>query len=902
MRTQLYSHNKAAYQKVMRSFETADRACVVHPTGTGKSYLIAAVSESFKKVLILGPNIFVLDQVHQVLRWRKRGVEYMTYQTLNLTENPHTDYDLVCLDEFHRAGAQEWGAAVCRLLEANKQAKVFGTTATPIRYLDNERNMAEELFGGNVASEITIAEAWNRNILPIPRYVSGLFRWDKVIGEAEGHISRSRSLSREEKRQRIFRLTNARLHWELSYGMPAILRKHLDRDARRVIVFCGNIESLEQMRQEVIGWFREAGFTVASTCIMHSQLPDGEQREQMRQFESNKDEGIRLMFSVNMLNEGVHVPNVNAVLMLRTTSSRIIYLQQMGRCLTAANTGKPLVLDMVDNITTTTAIKELQDEFDALEIPQAEHEGREPHCFEVQDYTLGVRELIGKLVQDTYTLEERLQFAKAFADQYDRLPQASEKDDYRHWAFLVKFHRDHPEVQALMQRFLRHLSLDNIKQHLRAFATENDRWPKRYRSKQAPKQERILSSYFERYRDQLLQDDDFRSLYEYYRDKDKLTFDKQYPIVIGYCQRYDRLPTLPLKKELRESVTDEERQAANSWQWLRHNFPDDERVKAISAEYGRKALREKEIKRRVALLTAFINEKQRQPNAFYPEEVQLQSYMNSLRANPYCERVDVKELLRLADSVKYVAEDADKLLEEYIQFCEDNKKIPSKHSKDAYEVGLYKRVEPRNALKSNPRYLAIREKYKKQRMSPDEERRIVLEHCERTGRRPSKTTATAEVFRAWNNITRCNKALADEIKAKYPAAVVWTDEDTERYARQMIAFVREHGRRPNVRLDDYRLCSILGTLLKAKGDHPAVVRLKAMLEQLPPPVYAPKYYTEQQRERRSHANRYGYEVVQDRGADPDTRYVIFYTAETNRNERYEKRCVEVGLIIKEWND
>ena len=122
MRTQLYAHNKTAYQKVMKALETSDRTCVVHPTGTGKSYLIAAVSESYQKVLILGPNIFVLDQVHDVLKWRKRGVEYMTYQTLNLTENPHKDYDLICLDEFHRAGAQEWGAAVDRLLDLNKQA------------------------------------------------------------------------------------------------------------------------------------------------------------------------------------------------------------------------------------------------------------------------------------------------------------------------------------------------------------------------------------------------------------------------------------------------------------------------------------------------------------------------------------------------------------------------------------------------------------------------------------------------------------------------------------------------------------------------------------------------------------------------------------------------------------
>ena len=902
MRTQLYKHNKTAYEKVTRAFETADRTCVVHPTGTGKSYLIAAVSESFKRVLILGPNTFVLDQVHSVLKWRKRGVEYMTYQTLNLTENPHTDYDLICIDEFHRTGAPEWGAAVDRLLELNTEAKVFGTTATHIRYLDNERNMADELFGGNIASHITIAEAWNQNILPIPRYVCGLFRWNKTVGEAQERIERSRSLSDKEKRKRIFRLTNAHLRWELSYGMPSILKKHLDKNARRVIVFCGNIESLGQMRDEVMGWFREAGFTVASTCIMHSELADREQREQMDRFEDDTDgKGVKLMFSVNMLNEGIHVPNVNAVLMLRTTSSRIIYMQQMGRCLTAANTEKPLVLDMVDNITTTTAIKGLLDEFDAIEIPQAEREGREPRKFEVKDYTLGVKDLIEKLVQDTYTLEERLQIVNDFVNQHGRLPKASEPE-YKHWAFLIKYVRNDSQVQALMKRFLKGLTLDELKQRIRTFAEENDRWPKYYIKSYSPsKEERSLSHYFDKYRDEMLKDDDFRSLYEYYRDRDKLTFDEQYAIAIGFCQRYDRLPTLPTKKELRESVTDEERQAANSWAWLRSNFPDDERVKVISQEYGRKTLREKEIRRRVKLLTEFINEKQRQPSTHYGgKENTLQSYMNSLRLPPYNEREDVMELIRLADSVKRKVQDADELLDEYIRFCETNKKIPSKYSKDAYEVDLCKRIVPRRTLKNNPRYLAIREKYKKQRMGQEEERRIVIEHCERTGRRPSKQTCSAEVYRAWKNIKRTDKDFAREIQEKYPAVIVWSNEDTERYAEQMMTFVREHNRRPNVRLDDHRLCNILGTLLKAKADHPAVIRLMEVLDQLPSPVYSPKYYNLQQRGLRNHAGRYGYMVVKDRGSNPVTRYVIFYTADTKRNEKYEQKCANAGLKVKEY--
>lgn len=899
MRTQLYKHNKTAYQKVMKAFESTDRTCVVHPTGTGKSFLIAAISESFKKVLILGPNIFVLDQVHDVLKWRKRGVEYMTYQTLNLTENPHTDYDLICLDEFHRAGAPEWGEAVDRLLDLNIQAKVLGTTATHIRYLDNERNMADELFHGSIASYMTIAEAWNQSILPIPRYVSGLFRWDKTLDDTKERISKSRSLTDKDKRERIFRLKNTYLHWELSYGMPAILRKHLDSDARRVIVFCGGIESLEQMRQEVIGWFREAGFMVASTCIMHSVLTDREQREQMKQFESDKEKGVKLMFSVNMLNEGIHVPNVNAVLMLRTTSSRIIYMQQMGRCLTAANTQKPLVLDMVDNITTTTAVKELMDEFDAIEIPQAEREGREPRKFEVKDYTLGVKDLIEKLAQDTYTVEERLQIVNDFVDQHDRLPKASEAD-YKHWAYLYKYAKDNQQVQVLIQRFHRFMTINDMRQHIRAFAEQNDRWPKRNVKSYTPsKEERSLNRYFDTYRDELLKDDDFRRLYEYYRDKDKPVFKERLAIVKAFCQKYDRFPHDYTMRKAEGDSMEEEKKALACWHWLRKNYADDERVIALQKEYSRNSLRESEIVRRVELCMAFIKENQRQPNSFYKEEVQLQVYMNSLRQQPYCKREDVQELLRLADSVKRVVEDADELLEEYIRFCKTNKKIPSKHSKDEYEVSLYRRTTARKSLRTNPQYIEVNNKYRKVRMSQEEERRIVLEHCERTGRRPSKQTSSAEVFRAWNNIKLYDKELAKEIQDKYPAVIVWSDEDTERYADQMIAFAKEHGRRPNVRLDDKRLCNILGTLLKSKANHPAVIRLKEVLDQLPP-YQAPKYYNKQQCNRRSRASHYGYVVVNDRGEDPATRYVIFYTADTKRSERFESSCRESGLEIKEY--
>ena len=623
MRTILLPHNKTAYRKVMRAFETSDRTCVVHPTGTGKSYLIAAVSESFKRVLILGPNTFVLDQVHSVLKWRKRGVEYMTYQTLNLTENPHTDYDLICLDEFHRAGAQEWGAAVDRLLEMNTEAKVFGTTATHIRYLDNERNMADELFGGNIASHITIAEAWNQNILPIPRYVSGLFRWDKTVSETQERIERSRSLSDKEKRERIFRLTNAHLHWELSYGMPTILKKHLDKDARRVIVFCGNIESLGQMHDEVVGWFREAGFAVASTCIMHSDLTDREQREQMKQFEDDTDnKGVKLMFSVNMLNEGIHVPNVNAVLMLRTTSSRIIYMQQMGRCLTTANTAKPLVLDMVDNITTTTAIKGLLDEFDAIEIPQAEREGREPRKFEVKDYTLGVKDLIEKLVPQDYKVTpfvERVEQAKAFCESHMRVPgRKDDKTEYLNWVALLKDYKDTDDVQSLIYQYSRYSGYEKRIKMLTAFCEKNGRVPG---IKDDKAERRNWINIMRLYSDK----PEVKRLTAQYGNK-PLSYEDLLEPIVAFCKENDRLPR-----------RNDNRNIYNKWIILVRKYNDRQEMNELKECYSTRG----NVSRRIGIVTDFCLKEGRLP--LERDNSEIWNAWTTLRKR-YKEHPDVKTL------------------------------------------------------------------------------------------------------------------------------------------------------------------------------------------------------------------------------------------------------------------
>lgn len=83
--------------------------------------------------------------------------------------------DFIVLDEFHRTGAEQWQIGVQNLLNFYADVPLLGLSATNIRYLDNQRDMADKLFDGNVASEMTLGEAIVRGILNPPKYVLSVF-------------------------------------------------------------------------------------------------------------------------------------------------------------------------------------------------------------------------------------------------------------------------------------------------------------------------------------------------------------------------------------------------------------------------------------------------------------------------------------------------------------------------------------------------------------------------------------------------------------------------------------------------------------------------------------------------------------------------------------------------------
>lgn len=398
MKRDLYSHNQEAYEKVKKAFDEGQkRVAIVHATGSGKSLIIAAVSDHYKKVLVIAPNNFVLSETQ---KFCGKHVEYRTYASVMCDRKIKSGYNLIVLDEFHRSGAEEWGKGVVRLLKANPDAYIFGTSATHIRYLDNQRNMADEMFDGNIVSHLPLKEAIDRGILPNPTYVSSLYSLDDFKERVTTKVMNCRFKSDDEKQNALRRLKGISRSWEEAHGVPMIIRKYLNKDTKRVIVFCTNIVRASEARSIVGKWFDQAGFK----RIRFYNIDYKEKRldAEMADFQEDiPDDTIKIALSVNMLNEGIHIPRVDSVIMLRSTISRIIIEQQVGRCLTANNKGKiPVILDLVNNMDQVNSFGTYR--FDYVPPTSIENLTSEDNSFPftVQDETRDIRIFFEQITRD----------------------------------------------------------------------------------------------------------------------------------------------------------------------------------------------------------------------------------------------------------------------------------------------------------------------------------------------------------------------------------------------------------------------------------------------------------------------------------------------------------------------
>lgn len=341
----LLPHNMKALPLIEQFLILNQRVCIERSCGTGKSYLMAALSKGYKEVLIIVPSREIKRRLRGIIGNRK-GITYRTYQSL-IGENAKfpENLDLIILDECHHVLAPKWLEGTNKVISVNPLAKIIGFTATADR--GDGRNIIYEFFEGNSVAPLSMPKAWSDGILRIPLYY-GLNYDIKEETEEMLEVTENSNIDLQEKENFKGLINKVRVDWERSGGIPGILHTYLPKDTERMIVFFENIEELIQQKDTVKQWLVNGGFNPIIAEI-HSRNTDKININNLLDFESKVPNGsIRVILSVNMFNEGVHIPGVEAVMFLRKTSSLNVYLQQMGRCSSVADK-QPIVFDFVGN-------------------------------------------------------------------------------------------------------------------------------------------------------------------------------------------------------------------------------------------------------------------------------------------------------------------------------------------------------------------------------------------------------------------------------------------------------------------------------------------------------------------------------------------------------------------------
>ncbi len=361
----LYEHNLRAYEAAVSMLEKTGRAAVIHPTGTGKSFLAfqLCADNPEKRFCLLSPSEYIF--LTQMEKWHLAGgaelknIQFFTYAKLmrmGQDELAEIRPDYIILDEFHRCGAAQWGGGVDRLRGRYPQAKVLGLSATNIRYLDNQRDMAWELFGGNVASELTLGAAVVTGILPAPKYVLSVYSYRKEWKHYETRVRQARNKAVRDKAQK--QLEALRRALEKADGLAEVFARHMP-ERGKYIIFCANYRHLQEMRALATEWF---GQVDATPHIYTAYSEDPVALEEFEAFKADRSGHLSLLYCIDMLNEGIHVEGLSGVILLRPTVSPTIYKQQIGRALSAGGKTVPVIFDVVMNIENLCSIGAVEEE------------------------------------------------------------------------------------------------------------------------------------------------------------------------------------------------------------------------------------------------------------------------------------------------------------------------------------------------------------------------------------------------------------------------------------------------------------------------------------------------------------------------------------------------------------
>lgn len=315
-----------------RTLHDCHRNLIVAATGTGKTVMAALdyrrldreIHDRDLTLLFVGHRKEILTQAQRMYRevltdatfgellvggeqpsrWKHVFASIQSLSAERLAKIEPTHFDVVVVDEFHHAEA----ASYRRLLEHVQPIELLGLTATPERADGVD---VREFFGGRVASELRLWDALEQNLL-CPFHYFGIHDGVDLadVGWKRGGYDQA-ALSG------IYTGNDARTRIVLKQ----LRDKVADVGAMRALGFCASVEHARYMADR----FADAG--IAARAVW-GETPAAERQAALTELRNRE---INVIFTVDLFNEGLDIPQVDTVLFLRPTESATVFLQQLGR-------------------------------------------------------------------------------------------------------------------------------------------------------------------------------------------------------------------------------------------------------------------------------------------------------------------------------------------------------------------------------------------------------------------------------------------------------------------------------------------------------------------------------------------------------------------------------------------